>query len=154
MSAKLIGPEASIPNPALKIFEPFVGEWQTVGHHPFLPGMELHGRVSFAWIEGGAFLMMRTEVDVPEIPSGISIFGSDDAAGTYYMIYFDERGVSRKYDVTMSGNRLTWQRDDPSFSQRATLTMENGNWIVSTGEMSRDGATWEPDLGSTYTRVK
>jgi hypothetical protein len=26
------------------------------------------------------------------------IFGSDDATGEYFMLYFDERGVSRKYD--------------------------------------------------------
>lgn len=154
MSTTTIGREASIPNPALELFEPFVGEWRTIGHHPYLPGIELHGRASFAWIEGGAFLMMRTEVDVPEIPSGISIFGSDDAAGTYSMIYFDQRGVSRTFDVSISKNRLTWQRDEPSFSQRATLTMESNDLIVSTGEMSRDGAAWEPDLGSTYTRVR
>jgi hypothetical protein len=153
MSTATIGSEASIPNPALKPFEPLVGEWQTVGHHPYLPGRTLHGRVSFAWLEGGAFLIMRSDVDAPEIPSGISIFGSDDGAGTYFMIYFDERGVSRKYDVAISGNQLTWQRNDPSFSQSVTLTIETRDRIVTRGEMSRDGAAWEDDLSSTYTRV-
>jgi hypothetical protein len=40
----------------------------------------------------------------------MAVIGSDDAAATYFMLYFDERGVSRKYDVTMTGNVLTWWR--------------------------------------------
>lgn len=149
-----IGNKASIPNPALKLFEALVGEWQTVGSHPYLPGVTLRGRVSFNWIENGAFLMTRSEIDKPEFPAGIAIFGSDDAAGKYYMLYFDERGVSRKYDVTMSGNQLKWWRDDPDFSQRSELTIENGNRMVSKGEMSRGGAAWEADLELIYTRIK
>jgi len=41
---------------------------------------------------------MRSEIDEPGIPSGVAIVGSDDATGEYFMLYFDERGVSRKYD--------------------------------------------------------
>ena len=43
---------------------------------------------------------MRSEIDEPEIPSGLAIFGSDNATGEYFMLYFDERGVSRKYNVS------------------------------------------------------
>lgn len=122
--------------------------------HPYLPGTALHGRTSFSWHEGGAFCIMRSEIDEPEIPSGVAIFGSDDAAGTYFMLYFDERGVSRKYDVTMTGNLLTWQRDEPSFAQRFSITREgDGNTMSGKGEMRRDGAHWEDDLSLTYTRV-
>lgn len=143
-----------IPNPALRPFEAFLGEWRTTGVHPYLPGTKLHGRASFAWHEGGAFCVMRTEIDEPEVPSGVAIFGSDDAAGTCFMLYFDERGVSRKYDVTTTGNILTWQRAEPSFAQRFTVTIEgDGNVMSGKGEMSRDGAPWEDDLSLTYVRV-
>ena len=71
------------------------------------------------------------------------------------MLYFDERGVSRKYDVTMTGDQLKWWRDEPSFSQRVTIVIEdNSNKMVSTGEMSREGAAWEQDLALTYVRVR
>jgi len=148
-----VGREASIPNPALKDLAPLIGEWQTTGHHALMPDTTFHGRVSWAWIEGGAFMMMRTEIDEPGIPSGISIFGSDDATGQFFMLYFDERGISRKYDVAISEKHITWWRDDPTFSQRATLTIEDSNHIVSKGEMSRDGAEWESDLALTYSRI-
>ena len=44
----------------------------------------------------GAFLMMRSEIDEPGIPSGLAIIGNDDSRDEYSMHYFDERGVSRK----------------------------------------------------------
>jgi hypothetical protein len=149
---EIIGAKARKPNSALKSFEPLVGKWQTTGSHPYFPGIELHGYTSFEWIEGGAFLMMRSEVDHPKFPDGIAIFGSDDAAGTYYAIYFDERGVSRKQDVSITESQLKWWRDDPHFSQRYTIDIAEDT-LVSYGEMSRDGGEWEKDLSLTYKRV-
>ncbi|WP_236600948.1 hypothetical protein [Ktedonobacter sp. SOSP1-85] len=152
---KKIGSEALQPNPALEPFKVFVGQWQTIGSHPYLPGIPLHGRTTFDWLAGGAFLIMHTEIDHPSFPDGVAIFGSDDVAKTYFQLSFDERGVSRKYDVTMTGNQLKWWRDEPSFSQRCTMTIEdNGNKMESQGEMSREGAAWEKDLALTYVRVR
>ncbi len=153
--ATIIGPKAAIPNPALKPFELLIGEWQTTGSHPYLPGVVLHGRTSFDWIEGGAFLLMRSEIDEPHFPHGIAIFATDDAAKKVVMLHFDERGVSRVYDVTLAGNQLRWWRDEPSFSQRFVMTIEDdGNRMTSKGEMSRDGAAWEKDLELTHIRIK
>jgi hypothetical protein len=47
---------------------------------------------------------MHSEIDEPGIPSGIAIFGSDDTTGEISMLHFDERGVSRRYQITMDGN--------------------------------------------------
>src|SRR5258708_3628175 len=132
--ATKIGVKALIPNPALKPFAVLIGQWQTTGSHPYLPGTVLHGRTSFEWLEGGAFLIMRSEIDEPRFPNGIEIFGSDDLAKKFFMFHFDERGVSRKFDVTVAENHFTWWRDEPSFSQRNVVAIENdGNMIVSKG---------------------
>ncbi len=147
--------EASIPNPALQPLSALVGEWKTVGTHPEVPDTTFHGRASFEWIESGAFLIWHSEIDEPEIPSGIAIFGSDDATGEYFMLYFDERQVSRKYDGSFHDNTFKWWRNAPGFSQRFTWTLaDDGNTIISTGEFSRDGTTWHQDLELTYTRVR
>ena len=146
--------EAAIPNPALKPFEILIGEWQTIGTHSYFPGITFHGHTSLEWMEGGAFVIMHSEIDEEGIPSGIAVFGSDDATGEYFMLYFDERKVSRKIDVSISGNKLKWWRNTPGFSQRFTWTIsDDGNVIVSEGEMSRDGATWEKDLELTFNRI-
>lgn len=48
------------------------------------------------------------------------------------MLHFDERGVSRKYNVSMTGRELKWWRDEPSFRQRFTVrTAADGNKMVS-----------------------
>ncbi len=152
--ANLAANEASKPNPALKPFGILVGAWRTIGTHPLVPGTTFHGRTSFSWIEGGAFLMMRSQIDEPEIPSGIAVFGTDNASGECSMLYFDERGVSRRYEVDLRDNVWKWWRNDPAFSQRMVGTIAtDGRTIVSRGEMSRDGAGWESDLVLTYTRL-
>ena len=149
----MIGREALIPNPAMQLFAGLLGTWSTTGIHHLLPGKTFHGRASFEWAEGGAFMILRSEIDEKEIPSGIAIFGSDDLTEEYYMLYFDERGVSRKYDARMRGNVLKWWRMAPDMSQRYTLTIsDDGRTMVGKGEMSRDGTTWNGDLDLTYTR--
>ena len=146
--------EAAKPNPALEPLRVLVGAWNTVGTHPLVPGTTFHGRTTFDWLEGGAFLIMHSEIDEPEIPSGIAVFGTDDTSGECSMLYFDERGVSRRYEVSLRDNVWKWWRDDPRFSQRFTGTIAaDGRTIVSRGEYSRDGARWEPDLALTYTRA-
>ncbi len=146
--------KTAIPNPALKHFSVLVGEWDTVGSHRLIPGTRLHGHTSIEWIEGGAFLMMYSESEEKDIPSGISILGSDDAAEVVFMLYFDERGVSRKYEVTLRDNIWKLWRNAPGFSQRFTGTIaDDGHTIVGVWELSKDDSTWERDLELTYTRV-
>jgi hypothetical protein len=145
---------ASTPNPLLKPLDVLVGNWETIATHPFMPDEELHGNVTFDWIEGGAFLKMQTEIDHPEFPTGVAIIGSDDN-GQITMLYFDERNVSRRYQFAIDGNQWKWWRDDADFSQRFVVDIQkDGQTMVSKGEMRRDGSDWEGDLSLTYTRVK
>jgi hypothetical protein len=155
--AKNLKREASVLNPALKPLSVLVGEWDTVGSHPYFPATILHGRTSFKWLEDGAFLMMHSRIYETEtgIPAGVAIVGSDDATGEYFMLYFDERGVSRKYEFSLHDNVWKWWRNTPEFSQRFTATIvDNGKTMIGKGEMSKAGSTWEKDLDLTYTRVK
>ncbi|MGE5264943.1 MAG: hypothetical protein ACM3S0_16300 [Acidobacteriota bacterium] len=146
---------AGVPNPALEPFSMLIGEWKTVGTHPLRPNRTLSGRASFKWIEGGAFLLWQAEIDEEGFPVGIAIFGSDDATGEYFMLYFDERKVSRKFDVAIGDHVVKWWRNAPNFSQRYTWTIvEDGNTIIGKGELSKDGTTWGKDLDLTYTRIR
>jgi hypothetical protein len=135
----------SEPNVTLEPFSVLVGKWKTTGTHPLVPGKIFHGRVTFEWIEGGAFLVMHSVMDEPEIPSGVSIIGSDDNGPTFSMLYFDERGVSRRYETHMRENVWEWWRDDPEFSQRMTCTIAtDGQSMSSRGELSKDaGVSWQ-----------
>src|SRR5262245_34239202 len=147
--------EAAIPNPKLKPWGVLVGEWHTVGKHRLLLDTTLHGHATFEWLEGGAFLMMRSETEEAGIPSNIGIFGSDDKLDECVMLYFDERGVSRKFAATLRDNVWKLWRNAPGFSQRFTGTIgDQGDTISGVWELSEDDRTWKQDLELNYIRVK
>jgi hypothetical protein len=149
-----IGPEARRPNPALEPLSPLVGVWRTTGTHPLVPDTTFHGRTSFEWHEDGAFVLMRSEIDEPEIPSAVAVIGSDDAAGTFTMIYFDERDISRRYTVEVADGEVRWHRDEAGFAQRMVFTVAaDGTRLDARGTMSHDGRPWEDDLQLTYERI-
>lgn len=143
-------------NGAAEALAPLIGIWDTVGVHGMIPGTTLHGRASFEWLEPSGLVVMRSRIheDVG-VPAGVAVIGSDDQLGTYSMVYYDARGVSRIQGVSVDGAVLRWWRDTPDFAQRYTLTVEpDGRTMVGTGELSRDGSTWQQDLDLTYTRVE
>ena len=147
--------EAMIPNPRLAAFKPLIGTWTTSGRHSMMPGSMLHGRTVFEWHEGGAFLCIRSEIAEPGIPSGVALIGSDDDAETFTMLYFDERAVTRRYEVSMDGAVLRWWRVAPAFSQRFLLTVApDGETLRGVSELSKDDATWDQDLELSYARAK
>ena len=147
-----VGARARIPNPALAPLAFLIGDWRTTGTHPMVPGKKLPGRTSFAWHEGGAFIVMRSQVDEPRFPDGIALIGSDDSGGKLAMIYFDERGTSRIMEVIAEVDRVTWRHDDPKFAQSLTISVE-GDRLVSEGRMSQDGGPWTEDLSQAFERI-
>lgn len=146
--------KARMPNPYLQPLQFLVGEWKTIGAHPLVPDTQLHGKVVFEWILSGAYLQMTSTIDHLDFPDGLAIFGSDNEQGGTYLLYFDERGVSRKQNFCLEDNGWKWWRDDPDFSQRFTVTLENnGNTVIGKGEMRKKGGEWESDLDLTYYRI-
>ncbi len=151
-------------HPTLEHLDALVGEWETEATHPLLPNITVHGRATFAWLEGGFFLIWRAHHDHPDIPDSIAILGCEDsgegaaAAATgdgCAMRYFDSRGVSRVYQLGADTGLWHWWRDWPGFSQRFTGTFsDDGDTITSSGQLSEDGSTWNPDLQIAYKRVR
>ena len=99
-------------------------------------------------------MLMRSEIDEAEIPSAVAVIGSDDGAGTFTMIYFDERDVSRRYVVEVTDREVRWHRDEAGFAQRMVVTIAaDGTRLDAQGTMSHDGGPWENDLQLTYERI-
>jgi len=142
-------------NSGLEPLSFLIGTWETQGRHPALGENAFKGRASFEWFEDGAFILMRSSFEEPRVPTAVAVFGCDDAVGSFYMLYFDVRGVSRKYDVAVDENGWRWWRDAPEFSQRFTVTVARDHRsMVGRGELSRDGSAWDADLDVTYLRAR
>jgi hypothetical protein len=138
---------------SLKQFEALIGEWDTVGTHPLVPAA-LQGRSTFEWLREGALLVWRFNWE-SAIPNAFSVIGHDDTLEPCSMLYTDERGVARIYQMSLDGGVWKQWRDSPGFSQRMTgIFSADGKTITGHGELSRDGSTWEGDLDVTYTRRK
>jgi hypothetical protein len=145
-------------NLALEQLTPLIGDWNievtSMSFRSDSSAVE-RGHTTFAWLEGGAFLVQHSEIPASDFPRSVAVMGADDEAGTYRMLYYDSRGVSRIYRMTFSGEIWTIWRDSPGFSQRFHGTLsEDGNIITARWEKSTDSSNWEHDFALTYTRVR
>jgi hypothetical protein len=144
-------------NSALDELASLIGEWDIeIMSMSFRtdPSAVVRGHSSFAWLEGGAFLIQHSEISDSDFPRSTAVMGPDDEAGTYRMLYYDNRGVSRIYRMTFSGGIWTLWRDYPGFHQRFHGTLsEDGGVITAYWEKSTDGSNWEKDFDLTYTKV-
>jgi hypothetical protein len=143
----------------LERLAPFLGEWRIEAPGFALPP-ELAGaaRTTFEWTLGGAFLLQRSSVPVPEAPDGLSVIGPDDGDG-YIQHYFDSRGIARVYAMTFDGREWILERHAPDFSplpfhQRWVGAFEpGGDAIHGRWEQSPDGGDWELDFELAYLRA-
>ena len=98
---------------------------------------------------------MRLPVETTGPQSSIWVMGRDDSVDTFSVLYFDTRGVSRIYHMSMERGEWKLWRDAPGFSQRYIGTFsEDKNIITARWEKSSDGSNWEHDFDLTYSRVK
>ncbi len=134
--------------------EALVGEWSMEVAFPSNPPVVMRGgRVSFEWLSGGPLLVQRWEVEYSDAPDGIAIIVPDDSDREYRQHYFDSRGVSRVYEMSLRDGAWKLWRESPGFSQRFTGTFsDDGGTITGFWEKSGAGSTWEHDFDLTYTK--
>lgn len=136
---------------AVRELDPLVGEW-SMGSPDF---QGPSGRTTFEWLQGGRYLIQRWEIPVPEAPDGIAVIGADGENGEILQHYFDSRGISRVYQLSISDGVLRIWRDEPGFFQRFTgIFSSDGDAINGLWEMSEDGFQWRTDFRLDYTRAK
>jgi hypothetical protein len=148
----------------LKQLNRLVGNWTTEATHPAMPGVVVHGTVTVEWLEGERFLIHRASSDHDDFPDSISIIGFTgrdrvdndpmmDRNSQLRMHYYDSRGVTRVYEVSIDDESWRISREAPGFSQRFNgKYAENGNAIVGVWQLSRDDVRWDDDLAITYRR--
>lgn len=145
-------------NPALKHLEVLAGEWEMeLSNASFLPNPSetIKGRVSFEWVQDGAFLLLRMGDKPPNPPAALWLIGRDESAPLYTVLYYDARTVSRVYAMSFSEGVWKMWRNAPGFSQRYEGQISHdGKTITARWEKSSDGTTWEHDFNVTYTKIK
>ncbi|MEJ3746317.1 hypothetical protein WEI85_23875 [Actinomycetes bacterium KLBMP 9797] len=138
----------------------FVGAWAV---EPRFPGGPRSGppaaRSVFEWLLDGRYLAQRTEISIPDVPDSLAIVAAGPEPGRYTQHYYDSRGVTRLYAMTLAAGVWTLVREAADFSpldfaQRFTGTFSaGGNRIDGAWEMALPGSGWELDFELTYTRI-
>jgi len=141
--------------------EPLVGEWRIEMPGWAVPADVADGaRMSVEWTLGGAFLLQRSSVPVPEAPGALCVIGLDAGGDGYVQHYFDSRGVARVYAMTFDGRDWTLERHAADFSplpfhQRWVAAFDDGGDVIrGRWETSPDGRAWELDFELEYRRVR
>jgi hypothetical protein len=137
-------------DPALDPFDVLIGTWNTEATHPMVDAV-VPGTMTFEWLAGGHFLVMRSRNDHELFPDGISVIGAPETGDGLVLEYFDSRGVRRTYGVSLDDGVLRMWRDEPGFAQRFSATLGHdrfeGRW-----ELARTPGDWQDDLRMTYRR--
>jgi hypothetical protein len=115
---------------------------------------ESGGHTTFEWLPGRFFLTQRFSTEHPEAPSGLAIIGMGDTAETFTQHYYDSRGVSRVYQMSLTGGVWKLWRAEPGFWQRfAGEISGDGSTITGAWELSKSGRDWQHDFDLTYVKV-
>jgi hypothetical protein len=141
-------------NEALTELEGLVGEWKmTMSDAWFLesPDIRGEGTARIGWL-GEAFLEVHATFG-EDYGTWHWVIGRSDAREQLVLLYHDERGVLRVFDMTFADSAWTLVREDPDFHQRFISKVEPDR-IVGRWEASEDaGKTWRKDFDLTFERI-
>jgi hypothetical protein len=140
-------------NEALAQLEGLVGEWSLMMTDAwFLESreVEVQGTATIEWL-GDAFLEMRASLGMDH-GTWHWVIGRSDPREQLVLLYHDERGVLRVFDMTFTKGDWTLTREDPDFHQRFIATVEPDR-ITGRWEASEDaGTTWRKDFDLIFER--
>ncbi len=140
---------APVPNPGLKSLDRLVGTWN-------VSGPDIHGQVTFEWMEGGFFLLQHVDfVHGGRVIKGIEIIGHDQPFGgepsaDIKSHWFGSTGETLEYTYEVDDEALTiWGGEKGSPAYYKGKWSKDGN-TNSGGWVYPGGGGYE----STMTRVK
>jgi len=129
------------PDPALRRLDPLVGTWE-------VSGSLVHGRVRFAWMEGGYFLVQHVELEQPDRTiTGVEYIGYDEDTDTLRSHFMTSFGANFTYTWDLVGRELhTWFGDKDSANRfHGTLSDDGdryeGTWQWPDGRGGTGGYT-------------
>jgi hypothetical protein len=137
-------------DPLLAPFDVLIGSWSTEATHRLVDEVVL-GEVTFEWLEGGHFVVVRSHNDHALFPDAICVIGRPESGEGLVLEYFDSRGVRRTYGVSLEDGVMRWWRDQPGFDQRSYAKLDP-DVFEFVHQLAETPGEWRDDLSVTYRR--
>lgn len=137
-------------DPAIEPYGALIGMWDTEATHPEFDGV-VTGTVTYEWLDGHRFVVVRSHTDHELFPDGISVIGAPESGDGLVMEYFDSRGVRRTYRTSLDNGILRIWRDAPGFDQRLVVKIDPEEFRA-VYELARSPGEWKDDLRTTHRR--
>lgn len=150
------------PGPEHKKLDLFAGSWTLDGDMkpgPMGPGGKMTESEKCEWMEGGFFLVCRTDFkSAMGNGTGLSILGysADDKSYTYRE--FNSWGEFDDSKGSVDGDTWTWTSDEKmggmTMKGRFTMKITSSTTYNFTFEMSQDGKQWNTVMDGRATKGK
>ena len=160
---------APTPSPETQRLCALVGRWRSEGHIVGDPAVPITGTDIYEWLPGGFFLVHHVDVMIGEQPvQALELIGEyDPATDAFLARAYDNLGnvtVMRARVDDQGMWRFTGGGDVAPVAQpssanaggalRSTLTLSADNSrMTARWERSDDGASWQPWMDMTFTRM-
>lgn len=136
---------------------PLVGKWGvTITNMLWMEDKqaELTGTANIGWTDLNLLRYVQV-MDGGEVPDSISVIGYDHLMEKMDMLYTDERGVCRIYQMSVEGNTWKYWREGDPFNQRFEGRIsDDGKKITAYAEkLPKDTGEWERDFDIIFTKV-
>jgi Protein of unknown function (DUF1579) len=160
---------APTPSPQTQRLGALVGRWRSQGHIIDDPPVPIAGTDIYEWLPGGFFLVHHVDVVIGDQQvQALELIGPYDPASdaftaraydnlgnvTVMQARVDDQGVWR---FTGGGDVAAVARPasaDASGAVRSTLTISpDRSGMTARWERSDDGASWQPWMDMTFTRM-
>ena len=127
--------QAPEPNSALGSLEVMVGTWDLKGRESG-PDGEIHGRVTFEWMEGGFYLVQHVDLDhIGNGIKGVEYTGYDESNEVLKSCFFGNTGPGPFGGVALE---YVWEAGDDTLTIRGGFV---GSSAAFKGEFGDDGNT-------------
>jgi hypothetical protein len=135
-----------------------IGKWKTeVSNASFLhdPKQIIRGKASFKWFGDKSFLVMKSKSTTTKVvgpPKAVAILNLDDTNHQGSMVYYDERGVSRIYQLNIKGNKWKLRRNQIGFSQKFEGIISRDKKTIKATWFAKEKKSWRKDFDIVYYR--
>jgi hypothetical protein len=160
---------APAPGPEIQRLGALVGRWRSEGHIVGDDPVPISGTDIYEWLPGGFFLVHHVDVVIGEQQvQALELIGPyDPATDTFTARSYDNLGDVMVMQATVDDQgvwRFTGGGDvaavarpaaaDASAAVRSTLTVSSDrSGMTARWERSDDGASWQPWMDMTFTRM-